>query len=219
MKKLAAALGLVLTSSLASFLAAGLGAPANAADDDYTSKVRTSCHVTVPAVVRVDQAPRIRVHVQPNGPAPAASAGAAQRAETPRGSVTVRIIHAGSTIFTRTVAYHGSPVTIVGPVVTDPGHYTVRAQFRAADGSVFRGCSAATAFDVRAGNDGDGDGDGDGDPQPPGGNGGNEIPQGLLPDTGGPDVLWLLIALVLVGSGGGLVYAAKRRPRGPLYDV
>jgi LPXTG-motif cell wall-anchored protein len=41
----------------------------------------------------------------------------------------------------------------------------------------------------------------------------------VLPDTGGPNVVWLLLGLALVGGGGGLVIAARRRPRGSLYDV
>jgi hypothetical protein len=34
----------------------------------------------------------------------------------------------------------------------------------------------------------------------------------------GPNLLWLLLALALVGSGGGPVYAAKRRPQANPYE-
>lgn len=67
-KKIAAVLALVLTAFV---LAPALVAPAQAADD-YTAGMRTSCHLSMPAVVGIGHAPRIRVHVRPNGPAPAA---------------------------------------------------------------------------------------------------------------------------------------------------
>jgi LPXTG-motif cell wall-anchored protein len=202
-KKLAAGLALVL----ACFgVAPGWVTSANAADDDpYTAGVRTSCHIAVPAVVRVGQTPRIRVTIRPNAPADAASA----RAEQPTGTVDVSITRAGTSSFSRTVDYNGSTVTVVGPRITQPGHYVVRAQFHTDDGSTFKSCHNNTAFDVRTG--------GSPDDIPP--DGGTDNPDGLLPDTGGPNLLWLILGLMLVGSGGGLVYAAKRRPSGPLYDV
>ncbi len=202
MKKLAAVLALVLTSFA---VAPGFVASANAADDDpYTAGVRTSCNISVPAVVRVGLAPRIRITVRPN----AAQASGA-RAEKPTGTVALRITKAGTSIFSRTVDYNGAPVTVVGPVINQPGHYVVHARFRTADGTTFKSCQNTTAFDVRQ------DDAPDAGPSPdPGVNN----PDGLLPDTGGPNLLWLILGLVLVGSGGGLLYVAKRRPPGPLYD-
>ena len=216
MKKLAAMVALVLTSFA---LAPGLGAPANAADD-YTSNVRTSCHLTVPAVVQIDDSPRIRVHVRPNAPAPAAGKAAAQRAaraEQPTGTVTVSVTRAGTRIFNRTVAYNGSPITVVGPVITRPGHYVVDARFVAADGGVFGNCQDTAAFDVREGGGPDGpDGPGGGTDGPgPGPDGGTDNPGGLLPDTGGPDRGWLLLGLALVAGGLGLVMASRERRRSP----
>jgi hypothetical protein len=207
-KRFAALLALVLSSFA---LAPGLAAPSSAADD-YTSKTRTSCHVSVPSVVRIGDAPHIRVHVQPNGPAAATGprgAARAARAERPTGSVTVGITRAGTSVFTRTVAYDGSPVTIVGPEIDQPGHYVVRAQFRTADGSVYRSCQGTTSFDV-----GDGGDNPDGT-DPPGGNGGNETPGGILPDTGGPDLRWLMLGVALVLGGLGLVVASRDRRSAP----
>lgn len=208
MKKLAAAVALVLTSFV---MAPALVAPAHAADDDYVAITRTSCHIDVPAVVRVDRAPRIRITVRPNGPAPAAALGraAARRADAPAGSVEVRVTRGGAGIFSRTVAYNGRPVTIQGPVITQPGHYVVHARFRAADGSAFRGCQATTAFDVGK----------RGTPEPPPPGGGETPDGGVLPDTGGPDMFWLLLALAAIGTGGGLVIASQRKPAKPLYDL
>ena len=152
MKKLAAVLALVLTSFA---VAPGWVAPASAADDDpYTAGVRTSCHISVPAVVRVDQAPRIRITVQPNA---AAARGA--RAARPTGTVELSITKRGTGIFSRTVDYNGRTVTVVGPVINQPGRYVVHARFHAADGSTFKDCQNNAAFDVRKG-DGPGPGPG-----------------------------------------------------------
>ena len=205
LKKLAAVLALALTSFM---VTPALMAPAQAADDDpYTAGVRTSCHIAAPAVVSVGRAPRIRIDVRPNGP----SAAAGTRADRPTGSVTVSIRKGGVGIFSRTVDYNGSPVTIQGPALNEPGPYQVHGTFRAADGSVFKSCQSDTSFQLAANNDGPDNG--------PGPNPGVSNPGGVLPDTGGPNVVWLLLGLTLVGGGGGLVFAAKRRPRGPLYDV
>jgi hypothetical protein len=198
LRKLAGLLALVLASLV---VAPVLVASANAADDPYTNGVRTSCHIAVPAVVRVGHAPRIRITVRPNAPA-AASA----RAERPEGTVDVRIIKGGSEIFSRTVDYNGSTVTVVGPRITQPGHYVVRARFHTADGSTFKSCHNNTAFDVLS-DDGPGPGP---DPDP-----GIDNPDGLLPDTGGPDLGWLLLGLALVLSGVGLVVAARDRSTNP----
>jgi hypothetical protein len=200
-KKLAAVLALVLMSFGVSPV---LVAPAHADqhNDPYTAGVRTSCNVAVPTVVKRGAAPRIRVNVRPNGPSQAAR---------PEGNVRVSISHRGTRIFTRTVGYRGSAVQVTGPELTRTGRYQVRAHFRTADGSVFKSCSGSAAFDVRAGVNPSND--------PGTGPDGGETPDGLLPDTGGPHLLWLLLALALVGSGAGLLYAAKRRPRVPLYDV
>jgi hypothetical protein len=200
-KKLAAVLALVLMSFGVSPV---LVVPAHADqhDDPYTAGVRTSCNVAVPAVVKRGTAPRIRVNVRPNGPSQGAR---------PEGNVRVTISSRGTRIFTKTVGYRGSAVQVAGPTLSQTGRYQVRAHFRTADGSVFKSCSGSAAFDIRAGQSPSDD--------PGTGPSGGETPDGLLPDTGGPHLLWLLLALALVGSGGGLLYAARRRPHAPLYDV
>jgi len=203
-KKLAAVLAFALTSFM---VTAALVAPAGAANDPYAAGVRTSCHLAVPAVVSVGTAPRIRIHVRPNAPAE----GAGTNADRPTGSVTVTISRGGTGIFSKTVAYNGTPVTIQGQALTQPGRYRVHGTFRSAGGSIFKSCQSDASFALRANSDGP--------DEAPGPNPGVSNPGGLLPDTGGPNVVWLLLGLTLVGGGGGLVLAAKRRPRGPLYDI
>jgi LPXTG-motif cell wall-anchored protein len=210
-KRLAAAFAFVL---MVLGVAPGFVAPADAADP-YTPNQPSSCHLAVPAIVQVNHAPRITITVRPSGPAQAAGTrqaahrAAVQRAAQPHGTVEVTITRNGSPIFSRTVNYNGRPVTIQGPVITQPGHYVVHARFRAADNSEFRGCSNNNAFNIRTGPD-------HVNPPPP--NGGNN-PGGVLPDTGGPNVWWLVIALSAIGVGGGLVLYSKRRPPRPLYDI
>jgi len=203
-KKLAA----VVTPAILALSGVTLAGASAQAADDYTASVRTSCNLTVPAVVQVGHTPRIRIHVRPNAPAPAAGIRAAQRAaDRPTGAVTVSIQRGGTGIFSRTVDYNGAPVTIIGPVVNRPGHYVVNARFKTADGTVFRSCQDTTAFDV-------GDDNSDGPGPGPGPDGGDD-PGGLLPDTGGPDLRWLILGLSLMVAGLGLVVAARERPRSP----
>jgi LPXTG-motif cell wall-anchored protein len=211
LKKLAAVLALALTSFA---VTPALVSPAQAADDDYTARVSTSCHVAVPPVVGAGSAVRIRVDVRPN--APAADTPAAR----PTGSVTVSIRRGDVGIFSEIVDYNGSPVTIEGPSLNEPGRYRVHETFRTADGSVHESCQAEAAFQLASHNDGPGEGPDDGPvPNPGVQNPDGLLPPGVLPDTGGPNVVWLLLGLALVGGGGGLVIAARRRPRGSLYDV
>jgi hypothetical protein len=192
-KKFAAVCALAFMSYV---VAPVLVAPAQADDDPYTAGVRTSCSVTVPAVIKRGTAPTIRVSVRPNGPAQGAR---------PEGDVRVTISKAGTRIFTKTVAYNGSAVEVQGPTLNQVGRYQVRTDFKTADNSVFKSCSGSAALDIRAGQGPD--------DTTPGPNGGTAPPPGgLLPDTGGPDVRWLLLGLALVGSGLGLVVAARRRP-------
>jgi len=59
--------------------------------------------------------------------------------------------------------------------------------------------------------DGDDDGDGDGDGDDDGGGGGDGDGGGLLPNTGGERLAWLIIGAMLVLVGGGVVVASRRR--------
>ena len=62
--------------------------------------------------------------------------------------------------------------------------------------------------------DDDDDGDGDGDGDDDGGDGGDDGDGdggGLLPNTGGERLLWLIIGVLLIVVGGGVVMASRRR--------
>ncbi|MEZ0579242.1 hypothetical protein [Nocardioides sp. MH1] len=136
----------------------------------------------------------IKLSVDANSPTP------------PTGSVTL-VLLAGpaggvarvdlSEIWSRTVHYSGGTKTVIGPALQAAQHYKVAMKFHPSD-DTFRKCSAAALFAVEAVND----------HQHNGGGG----PGGLLPDTGGPALLWLLLGVGLVGGGtGSVVYARRRR--------
>ncbi len=64
-------------------------------------------------------------------------------------------------------------------------------------------CTGSIFLRPSDGDDDDGDGDGDGD--------GNGDGGGILPNTGGERLAWLIIGLMLVLVGGGVVVASRRR--------
>ena len=70
--------------------------------------------------------------------------------------------------------------------------------------------SCSTTIDVDDDDDGDGDGDGDDDGDGDG-NGGGGDNGGLLPNTGGERLAWLIIGGMLVLVGGGVLVASRRR--------
>ncbi len=121
----------------------------------------------------------------------------------PKGTITVRINRGkngnGATLWTESIRYTGQARTIIGPEL-GRGPHLVSTSFVPDDGSVFAGCEGSLPLDVsRAPGDDDGGDDGDDDNN------------GLLPDTGGPAMLWLVLGLGLVGGGAVLVARARRR--------
>jgi LPXTG-motif cell wall-anchored protein len=115
----------------------------------------------------------------------------------PRGTLTITLT--GGTSWSRTVHYPGHAITVVGPVVS-AGSYRVTTHFTPANTSAFRGCRGALPFQVGVGPIHNHHGPGD-----------NNGPLGVLPDTGGPDVMWLLVGTALLGAGATSVVASRRR--------
>ena len=79
----------------------------------------------------------------------------------------------------------------------DEDDTTVFATVTGGDPEASVSCSTEVDVDGDGGGDGDGDGDGDGG--------------GILPNTGGERLAWLLIGGLLVLVGGGVVVASRRR--------
>lgn len=99
-----------------------------------------------------------------------------------------------------TVAYDGGRVTVQGPELSQ-GRYVANASFTPSD-DVYRGSHGSARFGIGAGTAA----------QPNGGAQDQGGPlAGLLPDTGGPALLWLVGGVALVGSGGALVAYGRRR--------
>lgn len=165
---------LVLASAVTAFLVVLLCLPgaARADTDPYSPKVPTSCHVSVPTAV-VGQRVVVRVRVE------------ASDGQDPRGTVRLTL---GSPSWSRTVAYDGAPLRIVGPRLA-PGRHVARVRF-VPKGNRYSGCRDAAPFGI----------------------GGEEGgPSEDLPNTGGPHLLVLLSGLGLVAAGGGLVEVGRRR--------
>lgn len=157
-----------------------------AAPDPYSGSIETDCGVSVPAVVKPGKPVIIKISVDANSPTP------------PTGQVTVaiKVKPSGNTVWDKTVNYNGGTKTVVGPVLDNSRNYSVSSRFKPSD-ATFAKCHAAVAFAVGTANDNDDDDD----------NG----PGGLLPDTGGPALLWLLLGVGLVGGGTATVVYARRR--------
>lgn len=125
----------------------------------------------------------------------------------PEGDIEVRISAAASTargaravaaapLFTTTVHFVGDEVRVTGPRLPR-GRYLATASFTPDNADLFLASDAAMAFRIGAGAGG---GPGDSD------NGGAG-----LPDTGGPNLLWLLLGTGLLAAGAGGVTYSRRR--------
>lgn len=167
-----------------------VGAPAHAtttaAPDPYSGSIETECSISVPAVVEPGKRVVIRVSVAANSPTP------------PTGTIKVTVTGrpSGDFVWDKTVKYNGGTKKIVGPVLPKNRDYNATARFFPSD-DTFARCRASAAFAVDAGGQNEGPGD--------------EDPNGLLPDTGGPALLWLLLGVSLVGGGAATVVYARRR--------
>lgn len=206
-------LGATLTTVAVALLGSTLASPsAHASADPYQARVPTSTTVTVPGVVRADTAVDTRVVVRANGAAPSRPSGraAAAAATGPTGKIRLTYTRVGGGFrATMTKPYTGRAIRFAGPELPKVGRYTVRAVYVPADDSTYRSSSDTDASRVGTGGpDGPGGpGTGTDGPGPSGGT----ATDGLLPDTGGPDVRWLLLGLLLVGSGIGLLVAGRER--------
>ena len=166
-----------------------VGVPAQAgatAPDPYSGSIDTECSISVPAVVEPGKRVVVTVSVDANSPAP------------PTGKIAVSISQkpGGEVVWDKTVNYNGGTKKVVGPVLARGHDYVALARFFPSD-KTFARCRASEAFAVDSTNDN----------TPPDG----ENPDGTLPDTGGPAMLWLLLGLSLVGGGTATVVYARRR--------
>lgn len=126
--------------------------------------------------------------------------------DTPRGRLDLKLSKlrgvalgaqaAAPADWTASVHYDGTPIVYDGPALA-AGTYAIHGDFTP-DDSVFLPSEDTTRFTIARGDHGGGDG----------GNGGNG---GVLPNTGGPSVLWLAGGVLLLGAGAVTTGTARRR--------
>ncbi len=163
----------------------GVAAEARSAPDPYSGTIDTSCSISVPAVIEPGKRVTVRVGVSANNPTQ----------PTGRLDLTISTSPGGDTVWTKTVPYNGGTKKIVGPKLPK-ADYMASARFRPSD-TTFARCRDSEQFAVDSINDNN-------PPDDPG-------PGGLLPDTGGPALLWLLVGVGLVGGGTASIAYSRRR--------
>jgi hypothetical protein len=187
-----------LATTVALSASVGMGTAVSTTSDPYSTKINTRTEVTTPTPIRTNTRVDISVEVTANSP------------ETPTGTVTLSLSAepgasgqsrtAGPADWSRTIQYDGGTAHVTGPAFPKTGDWLVTAVFHP-DGNTFRGSRDGWLFEVIAGGvDNPGDDTDDG---------------GLLPDTGGPALLWLLLGVGLVGGGAATVVLARRRRTAP----
>lgn len=146
------------------------------------------------------------VKAEPGQPVELAVSASANHPTPPEGDIEVQILAAAGTargaravaaapLFTTTVHFVDDAVPVTGPALPR-GNYLATAALTPDDADFFLPSDDTTAFRIGAGDTG---GEDDG---------------GSLPNTGGPNVMWLLLGTGLVGAGVGGVGYSRRRQQG-----
>lgn len=163
------------------------GSPATA-DGTYTGTYSSSCNINVPRVA-VGNRVRLSIEVASNSTMP--EVGTVKLTISTASARSAARAAARGVVWTKTLAYEGTPLEVVGPVLPR-GRYRVAMVFTS-DNPALEDCRNAVGFRVGGG-----------------GTGGEDDDDGTLPNTGGPH-LWILFAgLALVVAGGGLAGGTRR---------
>lgn len=190
------AAALVTTVALMSASVGTVDAAPSAADP-YSTRITTKTTVRTPSPIRTHTRITMTVKVTANSPTAPTGQVTLKLHRAPGGAGQARTAAAGPAGWTRTIDYDGGTERVVGPSFPKTGDWLVTAVFTP-DDSTFRGSRDGWTFEVV---DGPGDDNGNDD----------DNDGGLLPDTGGPALLWLLLGLGLVGVGTASVVIARRR--------
>jgi LPXTG-motif cell wall-anchored protein len=188
---------LVTAVALSSASVGAVGA-APAATDPYSAKITTRTIIRTPSPIETHTRITMTVKVTANSPTQPTGELRIKLTSAPRGNGQARTAAAGPAGWTRTIAYNGGTKHIVGPAFPKTGDWLVTAVFTP-DDNQFRSSRDGWTFEVVAAADDTGPGDDTDD---------ND---GLLPDTGGPALLWLLLGLGLLGAGAAAVVFTRRR--------
>lgn len=184
LKKLAALCALAVAFAVVPSTPAGA--------DGYTVKIPTTTHIKV-IVAEPGKPLVLEVSASANYPTP------------PSGNISVTVSASGSAargaralvakpVFSTTVHFVDKPVRVTGPRLPK-GAYLARAALSPDNAALFLPSSDSTRFRIGAAAGG-GDSDDKG---------------GALPNTGGPDLLWLLLGGGLVVAGAGSLSLGRRR--------
>lgn len=139
-------------------------------------------------------------------PVELAVSASANHPTPPEGDIEVKLFAASGTargaravaaapLFTTTVHFVDDAVPVTGPSLPK-GRYIATAALTPDNAELFLPSDDTTAFRLGAGPGGDDD------------------DNGSLPDTGGPNMMWLLLGTALVGAGAGGVGFGRRRQQG-----
>lgn len=181
--------------ALAALSAAVTVAPAaSAGAEPYTQKIPTE---TLIVVIDAEVGKPVKLEVS----------ASANHETPPEGDIEVQILAAAGTargaravaaapLFTTTVHFADDAVPVTGPALPR-GRYIATAALTPDDAGLFLPSDDTTAFRLGAGE-----------------TGGEEDDDGSLPDTGGPNVIWLLLGTCLVGAGVAGVGYSRRRQQG-----
>jgi LPXTG-motif cell wall-anchored protein len=183
LKKLAA------LATLAAAFAVAPSAPA-LADDGYTVKIPTVTHIQV-------------ITAEPGEPIVLEVSASANAPTPPAGNIAVTVSAGGHAargaqaaaakpVFSTTVHFVDKPIRVTGPRLPKGG-YLAHAALSPDDTARFLPSSDTTTFRIGAA----------------GGGGGDK--GGALPNTGGPDLIWLVLGAGLVAAGAGGVGYGRRR--------
>lgn len=166
-----------------------LTSPANAAS--YGPKLPTSLHIKV-------------VQSAKGKPLKFQLSVSASDGTSPAGDISFAISRAssaarGARVVTRatssSVHVSGHPVTVTGQVA-ESGNYMIAGRFSPTNAAKYLPSSSSLTTGVKGGGGNNSGGGGGG---------------GGLPNTGGPDLAWLIAGFALAGTGAGVVLYARRR--------
>lgn len=183
-------------AALAALSAAVVVTPVGSAtaDDGYNEVMVPTETLVVVVEAELGKPVELAVSASANYPTP------------PEGDIEVKILAASGTargaravasapLFTTTVHFVDDAVPVTGPSLPR-GRYIATAALTPDDAELFLPSDDTTAF--RLGKSGTG----------------GEDDNGNLPNTGGPNMMWLLLGTALVGAGAGGVGYGRRRQQG-----
>jgi hypothetical protein len=169
------------------------------AADEYSPVVETECGARVPTQLEPGERLVARVKIDCNTTdKPSGELRMTVRSGEPVATATTET---AAVVWQRTMHYEGRALRVLGPRLSNPGHYTFTVAFGPDDAARFDSCYNEVGIDVGRSPAEPPDGD---DPDEGGLDPSDLFPGGVLPNTGGPHFWLAVLALWLVLAGLGL---------------